>query len=57
MNGAYKHIVHLGRTKTDQRKVDRLLAQLMESEKRTDAIREKLNQHFKAEKLKAIYAK
>ncbi len=55
MSTKHRRLVHLGRTKKDQRKVDRLFAQLMASEKRTEAIRNKLNQLFRTEKLKAIY--
>jgi hypothetical protein len=56
MSGAHKHIVDIGRSAQDKRRLDRLFNQLEASEAKTEKIRQKIQRHINTERLKPRYS-
>ena len=51
-----KHIVDIGRSKCDKKKLDKLFARLEASESRTEKIRKQIERHINTERLKPLYS-
>ena len=56
MSTGYKHIVNIGRSPSDKRKLDKLFARLEASEARTEKIRKQIEHHLNTERLKPRYS-